>query len=71
MPAFLSLSLSVPTAKRSKMAKCLYAGQEEVGSSSDRREGGESLDLCPDGPVWNGHVESAILGAKNWIALIP
>src|SRR5262244_2074548 len=46
------------------------AGQKEVSATPYCGERGQAADLFSDGPLGDGHVEGAILGSKDGIALV-
>src|SRR5947199_5160210 len=56
--------------QRPQVSERLYTGQKEVSAGSDRGESWQALDLFPNGPLWDGHVKSAVLCTENWVALV-
>ena len=80
MPAFLYFAMTLVSkttavsktiTQRRQISKRFYTRQKEVSAASDRGESRQALDLFPNGPLGDGHVEGAILCTKNRIALVP
>src|SRR5260370_42304884 len=64
--AFVSNTIT----QRHQVSERLYTGQKEVSAASDGGESRQADDLFPNGPLWDGHVKSAVLCAENRIALV-
>src|SRR5436309_1121647 len=56
--------------QRPQVSERLYTGQKEVSAASDGGESRQADDLFPNGPLWDGHVKSAVLCTENRIALV-
>jgi hypothetical protein len=56
--------------QRCQVSERFYARQKEVSAASDGCKSWQALDLFPDGPLWDGHVKSAVLRAENGIVLV-
>src|SRR6266513_187294 len=73
IPPFLYFSMTFVSntiTQRPQVSERLYTRQKEVSAGSDRGESRQADDLFPNGPLWDGHVKSAVLCTENRIALV-
>src|SRR5204863_6262981 len=73
IPPFLYFSMTFVSntiTQRPQVSERLYTGQKEVSAASDGGESRQADDLFPNGPLWDGHVKSAVLCTENRIALV-
>src|SRR5438876_436013 len=67
---FLIIFVSKTITQRRQVSERPYTRQKEVSAGSDRGESWQALDLFPNGPLWDGHVKSAVLCTENRVALV-
>src|SRR5947207_13792168 len=73
IPPFLYFSMTFVSntiTQRPQVLERLYTGQKEVSAASDGGASRQADDLFPNGPLWDGHVNSAVLCTVNRIALV-